>query len=490
MSYRNSDLMNRGTGLDLPEIRLFIAPKGAQDFAIDAGVENLLIGIGASSGVTGDFRTEVLDQGAGPLKLGARFYDADQRGYGLVRTSDTTGTVQLPERSRMVVDIEGGRTPITTTITVQGSPVVNDRVADIDMSTAAERTITISVTDSSSPQRNGTLTITATPASAGRNHTRNHHPRPCPRRRSHHHVDDPGRRYRSTTAACGRRRNRFHRHRCPRHHTRPAGTHTMDHQRHPARHQFHGYGGPAAGNRCHDPRRVARRKRRRAVHGYYRFDQPPYKVGDRIQTREDTKNFARQSDNTHTTTASDEGTTSNWLGGSDVRSALLPMLQGLPNAVPVTISCVGYASYEGPPPPATDNTKRAYNQELAARRAVGLRAIIEDLVASPSSNLGSKNITVTDAPQDMTPWPTQGFPQVETRRIWWKAIASWNAPSNTGGIVVDGMLHRDPQTSSTTDPVIVDPPPPPNANRRLRRAGSGRWVARSASSATSSSPAK
>lgn len=150
------------TGLYLPEIRLFIAPNGAQDFAIDAGVENLLIGIGASSGVTGDFSLQVLDQGSGALKLSARFYDADQRGYGLVRTSNTTGTVSLPERSRMVIDIEGGRTPIAATVTVQGSPAQNNRVVDIDLSTTAQRTITINVNDSSSPPRTGTLTITAT----------------------------------------------------------------------------------------------------------------------------------------------------------------------------------------------------------------------------------------------------------------------------------------------------------------------------------------
>src|SRR5206468_5323171 len=75
------------TGLYLPEIRLFIAPHGARDFAIEAGVENLLIGIGASSGVTGDFSLQVLDQGAGPLKLSARFYDSDQRGYGILRSA-------------------------------------------------------------------------------------------------------------------------------------------------------------------------------------------------------------------------------------------------------------------------------------------------------------------------------------------------------------------------------------------------------------------
>ncbi|MCC6589313.1 MAG: hypothetical protein IT168_21625 [Bryobacterales bacterium] len=451
------------TGLYLPEIRLFIAPHGAQDFAIDAGVENLLIGVGASSGVTGDFSLQVLDQGAGPLKLGARFYDADQRGYGLVRTSDTTGTVQLPERSRMVADVEGGRTPITTTITVQGSPAVHDRVADIDMSTAAERTITISVTDSSSPQRNGTLTITATrrPPAQTIPGTTTLGPVPAAVLTTTSMTQGGATVQQPRLIAVAE----------------TASTVTVALDTTPARQaltQWTINGTPRGTSSTvtvdlppgADATIHAELPGENAVGeftGYYRFDQPPYKVGDRIQTREDTKNFARQTDNTHTTTASDEGTTSNWLGGSEVRSALLPLLQGLPNNTPVTINCVGYASYEGPAPPDTDNTKRAYNQELAGRRAIGLRAIIEDLLAAPSSNLGSKNVTVTDAPQDMTPWPTQGYPEVSTRRVWWKAIASWNAASNTGGIVVEGTLHRDPQSSSTTDPVIVDPPPPPNS---------------------------
>src|SRR5262249_33243688 len=149
------------TGLYLPEIRLFIAPHGARDFAVEAGVETLLIGIGASSGVTGDFELNVMDQGAGPLKLGARFYDGDQRGYGIVRTSDTTATVQLPNQSRMVVDVEGGRTPITTTVAIDGGGGQNVRELDIDMSVAATRSIVITASDTSSPVRNGTFTITA-----------------------------------------------------------------------------------------------------------------------------------------------------------------------------------------------------------------------------------------------------------------------------------------------------------------------------------------
>jgi hypothetical protein len=446
------------TGLYLPEIRLFIAPNGAQDFAIDAGVENLLIGIGASSGITGDFSLQVLDQGAGPLKLGARFYGADQRGYGLVRTSDATGTVQLPERSRMVVDIEGGRTPITTTVTVEGSPAQNNRVIDIDLSSAAERTITINVNDSSSPQRTGILTITATrrPAPVVIPGTTSLGPVPAavltttsitqgsssPQQPRLLLVSEtpntatialdvpPARQAQTQWTINGTPRGMS----ATLTVDLPAGTDATIRAELP--------GENAVGN----------------FTGYFRFDRPPYRVGDRVQTDEDIRNFARQPDNTHTTEAADEGTTSNWLGGSDVRPALLPLLQGLPDGAAINVE--GFASYEGPPPPQTDNTKRAYNEDLARRRALGLRTIIEDLIAVPANGLQSKHLTVSHAP-NMTNWPNQGFPQVETRRIWWKAVAAWSG-SNTAGIVVQGTLHRDPQTSSTTDPVIVDPPPPPN----------------------------
>lgn len=446
------------TGLYLPEIRLFVAPNGAQDFAIDAGVENLLIGIGASSGVTGDFSLQVLDQGAGPLKLGARFYDADQRGYGLVRTSNTTATVSLPERSRMVVDIEGGRTPITTTVTVAGSPAQNNRVIDIDMSSAAQRTITIDVTDSSSPLRTGTLTITATRRPA---------PIVVPGTTSLGPVPIAVLNTTSITQGSASLQQ-------PRlvlvSETPNTATIALDVA--PARQaqtQWTVNGTPRGTSATltvdlppgSDATIQAELPGETAVGnftGYFRFDQPPYRVGDRVQTDEDTRNFARQPDNTHTTTAADEGTTSNWLGGSDVRSALLPLLQGLPNGAAITVE--GFASYEGPPPPNTDNTKRTYNEDLARRRALGLRTIIEDLIAVPANGLQSKNLTVSHA-SNMTNWQNQGFPQVETRRIWWKAVASWSG-SNTAGIVVQGTLHRDPQTSSTTDPVIVDPPPPPN----------------------------
>jgi large repetitive protein len=78
------------TGVYFPEIRLFVAPQGAEGLAVNVGVQNLLLGIGASSGITGDFLADVINQGTGPLTVGARFYREDGTAIGLVRHDDGT----------------------------------------------------------------------------------------------------------------------------------------------------------------------------------------------------------------------------------------------------------------------------------------------------------------------------------------------------------------------------------------------------------------
>jgi hypothetical protein len=448
------------TGLYLPEIRIFVAPNGARDFAVDAGVENLLIGIGASSGITGDFSLQVLDQGAGDLKLGARFYDGDQRGYGIVRTSDTTATVQLPAQSRMVVDVEGGRTPITVGVAIDGGAPVNGREVDIDMSSSATRTIVITATDTSSPQRSATFTIEASrrppavtipgtttlgpvPSAELRNVTTTEGGTPVQQPRIGIISESP------TTVTIGL--NVPPARAALTQWTRdgsPAGTSATLIVDLPS-------GGPDVTVAATLPGEPAVSN----FTAYYRFDKPPYKENDRVLTPAEIRAFALLPNNTHTTNASDEGAATSWLGGSDVKPALLPVLQALPNNTPITIK--GYASYEGPPPPAPpDLTKRDYNEALSARRAVGMRAIIEDLVADSANGLAGKNFSITDAP-DMSNWTNQGFPDVTTRRIWWKAVANWPA-SPTSEVASTGTLHRDPQSSSSTPPQVYDPPPPPN----------------------------
>ena len=131
------------TGVYFPEIRLFIAPQGAEGFAVSAGVRNLLIGIGASSGVTGDFEADIINEGTGPLHLSARFYGPDGAEQGFTRLSETQGEVSLPERSTMVVDVSGGRPPHLVSIAVDGGAAVNERIREIDLAGVTERTIVI-----------------------------------------------------------------------------------------------------------------------------------------------------------------------------------------------------------------------------------------------------------------------------------------------------------------------------------------------------------
>ncbi len=147
------------TGVYFPEIRLFIAPQGAEGFAVSAGVRNLLIGIGASSGVTGDFEADIINQGTGPLHLSARFYGPDGAEQGFTRLSETQGEVSLPERSTMVVDVSGGRPPHLVSIAVDGGAAVDERIREIDLAGVTERTIVI--TGSAPGSTDATLTIVA-----------------------------------------------------------------------------------------------------------------------------------------------------------------------------------------------------------------------------------------------------------------------------------------------------------------------------------------
>ena len=450
------------TGLYLPEIRLFVAPHGARDFAVEGGAENLLIGIGASSGVTGDFSLQVIDQGAGPLKLSARFYDADQRGYGIVRTSATTATVQLPKQSRMVVDVEGGRTPITVSVTISGGAPSAGREAAIDLLSSATRTIVITASDTSSPQRAATFTIEASrrPPAVVVPGTTSLGPVNAAKITASSTlqggvvVQQPRLEIVSETPASAVVGLNVAPSRAALTqwtlNGAPAGTSATLTVDLPS-------GGPDATVIATLPGEIGVSN----FTGYFRFDEPPYIESNRVQTDADTRAFGLNPDNTHTTTAADEGTTTGWLGGSEVRTALLPVLQSLPAGTAISIE--GFASYEGPPPPALDTTKRAYNADLARRRALSLRAIVEALIADAGTGLAAKSLTVTHT-SNMAGWETHGFPAVETRRIWWKAVASC-PPVNTPQTVATITLHRDPQTPSTSTPTVIDPPPPDNAQQ-------------------------
>ena len=149
------------TGLYLPEVRVFIAPSGARDFAFEAGANELLIGFGDDDGFWGDFEAMLVNQGSGELKLAARFIDAGGKAYGLDRIDATHAKARIPARTRMVVDVTGGRAPYTRKAKVGAAPEASGMVFDVDLSAQSPQDIVITVDDGSATPLHATLTIAA-----------------------------------------------------------------------------------------------------------------------------------------------------------------------------------------------------------------------------------------------------------------------------------------------------------------------------------------
>ncbi|NER80957.1 MAG: hypothetical protein F6K42_15580, partial [Leptolyngbya sp. SIO1D8] len=137
-------------GLYLPEVRLFIAPEGARDFAFEAGVQDLLIGFGNHRGVSGDFDVALINQGDGVLQLGARFFDSEGNRYDIERIDDQDAVVRVPPQTRMVVDIQGGRAPYDCTVQIDGGEASGPaRLFDINLGDSDTQEIDINVVDES-----------------------------------------------------------------------------------------------------------------------------------------------------------------------------------------------------------------------------------------------------------------------------------------------------------------------------------------------------
>lgn len=420
------------TGLYLPEIRLFVAPHGMQDLAVDVGARNLLIGLGQTPGVTGDFDLEVVDQGSGPLRLSARFFAPGGQAFGITRASDTTATVALPERTRMVVDIDGGRTPYNASVTFDGGASQSGRLFDLDFAGATSKTIVISVTDARG-QPPTTLTITATrrtapalpgpgagsPATTAQlatprtiSVTRDGTPVSSPTLKIVSQTDtsvtvsldppDPNTQWMVNGAPA------------------PSGsTTTFD----VAGGTTVGVVGTRPGTNITGP-----------LNAYFHFDHP--KVG------EDTPDYGYSTDpnNTHTAPATDDGPASGWTGGTDVLSAFTPTLDKL--AAGTTITLRGRASFEA------GGAGYDYNRLLARRRADGLREIIERRYPS--------RFTLTIAPDDnQGEWASHGNP----RNQWWRAEATFPAVTSPT-FITTGEVTR-PATNPPNPTIEVRDPPAP-----------------------------
>lgn len=415
------------TGLYLPEIRVFFAPSGAEDFAVNVGVENLLIGLGQSSGITGDFDVAVINQGAGDLTLGARFFDQTGRAIGIRKLSATTAEAHVPATSRMVVDVTGGRAPYTVNANFDGSDHAG--VLHTITATATPKTVTINASDTSAPAKTRSLTITvrlreaqaiASPPGAQPDQpatlettgiTLDGQPQTAPPLRL---LTDNGDSI--LVGIDGMAPNPATEWRVD---GSPAGT--------GATVTVNLSGGQTRTVRATVPGDTVTR-----MDGYFRFDHPP--VADVVA-------FSINPLNTSADQATDPSATAPWK--PPARQFLPTWRNVLSRIAPKTITVEGTASFEG------DSEKAKYNYLLSQRRSQGLSALIESdpTLSGFTVNFQPPDIGTAQPPAGWTgTWTSHGAP----REQWWKAeIRDFTV--NLPGPVIDGTARR---------PANPEPPPP------------------------------
>ncbi|WP_299655917.1 hypothetical protein [uncultured Tateyamaria sp.] len=415
------------TGLYLPEIRIFFSPNGAEDFAVNAGVENLLIGIGGSNGVTGDFDVAVINQGSGDLAVGANFFTSDRQGIGITRTGPGTATAALPETTRLAVDIRGGRAPYTVTVD-QGSGVQAGVVHDVTTPATGTRTITITASDTSAPPKQAELVITAA------------------RRAPPAIAPPPGEPLAAilTTTSISREMQSLP---APPlvllNDNRQAGTVrvSLAGVTVPPGTEWIVDGGPpslgtsvdinVAGGQSRSIEARTPSDSISSLTAYFRFDTPP---------KNDPLNYSRATGNIRDDQALIASETSNWRPGAqpfDIAHAGV-----LSRINPKDVTITGTASYDG------NEGKAQYNWLLSQRRAAGVRALIDDRFPPGFTGADSPSgPTFTVSWRDNT-WRTQGEPN---RSQYWSAeIGGFTV--NFPGEEIIGDVRR---------PDVPDPPPPP-----------------------------
>lgn len=433
------------TGLYLPEIRIFFAPSGAEDLAVNVGVENLLIGLGASSGVTGDFDVAVINQGSGELKVGARFFAPDGRAIAITRLTDTTADARVPPTSRMVVDVTGGRAPYAITATYDGADHAGPAH---DIATPpAGRTIAIVVRDASAPQKTRALTITArlreaiavqpppgaAPALPATLQTTSimldGAARATPPLRL---VGDTGSGV--VIAVDGGAPD-------------PATTWRVD------------GGAPVvsatvtvtlAGGEQKTVHAELPGQTITGIDGYFRFDKPPASNPDPIT-------FSIDPDNTSADQATDPSAAAPWV--PPARAFLPTWRDVLSRVTPRTITIRGLASHEG------DDQKALYNYLLSRRRSEGFAALLGSDPALTGFTTALEPPPATPGQQPPAAWTNDWKAHGAPRAQWWKAeIRDFSV--TLPGPVIDGVTRRPaapeppPPVPTVTDPVPAEPAPP------------------------------
>ena len=438
------------TGVYFPEIRLFVAPQGAEGWAVSAGVENLLLGVGNTPGLTGDFLIDAVNQG-GVLKLGARFYDLFGRALGVRRIDNTHLSVILPEESTMIIDVSGRRPPYVIETSLDGGQSwETENLRTIDIWGEDRKTIQARVTASGDQpeilhidaQRgdpgggSGTLTIpgaippaTVTESTTTRGGTTVANPRLIIRSQT------------DTTVTVALEDN-------------SAATWTVDGVLQP--------GGAATAATF--PLGPGESKTVEAAGPgattrapiYFHYDEPDQMTDAQLEQ------YALNAELTHTTESTDEALDSEWTPGGLPVAASSEYADALKSLAPgTTITIVGHASWEG------DDLKADYNRLLSDRRAKVARKLYDNL-AGP----GLLVINRATPPRGFSDAkPAQiGDPANNPRRRWWRA--ELQNPITFAGPETTGTVERPPAENVEIEiekraEVAPAPPEPPQFLRGL-----------------------
>jgi large repetitive protein len=149
-------------GVYLPEVLVFLAAEGMKDLAAAASARTLLIGIGNTPGVWGDFELDILDAEQGP-SFTVRFHDeATGRTYRPRSTGDKTARVELPRNKPLLLVVDIGEAVAPCTVEIDGKPVSGQKM-DYDVPASAADVV-VKVSDAAT--NSDLLTIAVTPVDA------------------------------------------------------------------------------------------------------------------------------------------------------------------------------------------------------------------------------------------------------------------------------------------------------------------------------------
>jgi hypothetical protein len=432
------------TGIYFPEIRLFLAPQGAEGLAVNAGVRNLLIGIGDHAGVTGDFELDVINQGGGPLDIGARFSTPGGRMVGVRIVAPDTGLVELPATSTMIVDVGGRRPPYTVEISLDGgSTFTTDRMATVDMSTSPTRSIVIRATTPDEPTP-GVLTIRAT----RRDESGGDGSPPPPSNTPPARVTVTATTRDGDSVAAPRLVIA----------SQTDSTVTLQlEDRSEADWEVDGVavaGGPTAATTVELAPGSSKQIRatgptvQTKAPVYFHYDEPEQPSQN---TDPQLTGFAAIPELTRTAPSVNSETSTQWTGGTRVTasSEYRKALESLSPGDPIVV--VGHASWEGPYSSSqVEAAKETYNRLLSERRAKVAKHLYDQLAGVGQLNISLEPRGFTNAKIEQ-----QADPVGNTRNKYWRA--ELKNPISVPGPITTGTVERDPV--DTPPPAPTDPPP-------------------------------